>query len=71
MKMEGKENDLLQRIAADEHFGVTLEELQGLMKPELFIGCAAMQTEDFLQNTVAPVLARYEGVTAGENEIKV
>ncbi len=71
VKMEGKENDLLDRIAADEHFGVTKEELEALMKPELFIGCAAMQTEDFLAGTVRPTLARYEGVSADENEIKV
>lgn len=71
VKMEGKENDLLDRIAADDHFGVTREELEGLMKPENFIGCAAMQTEDFLKNTVAPVLEKYSSVNVKENEIKV
>ena len=71
VKMEGKENDLLDRIAADDHFGVTREELEGLMKPENFIGCAAMQTEDFLINTVAPVLEKYSSVNVKENEIKV
>lgn len=34
VKVEGGENDLLERIAADEAFGVTLEELEKILKPE-------------------------------------
>lgn len=59
IKLEGGENDLLARIAADDAFGVTEDELNALMDPRAFIGCAAMQTERFLAHTVTPLLARY------------
>ncbi|MEA4920428.1 MAG: adenylosuccinate lyase [Clostridiaceae bacterium] len=71
IKMEGRENDLLDRIASDEHFGVTKQELDEMMKPQLFIGCSAMQAEDFLKNTLQPILDSYSFVEAKENEIKV
>lgn len=38
VKVEGGENDLLERIAADEAFGVTLEELEKILKPENYTG---------------------------------
>jgi len=59
IKQEGGENDLLARIAGDDAFGVSEAELEGLMEPRAFIGCAALQTERYLAETVAPVLARY------------
>ena len=71
VKMEGKENDLLDRIAADEHFGVTRQELEAVMDPKNYIGCAALQTADYLENVVRPTLAKYADVDAAENEIKV
>ena len=60
IKEEGGENDLLDRIAADAAFGVTRQELEKHMDPAAFTGCAARQTEDFLREEVAPVLARFE-----------
>lgn len=71
VKIEGKPNDLIARIAGDESFGVTEEELNGLLSPEKYIGCAALQTEDFLENCVKPVLTKYEKMHAGEAQIKV
>ena len=44
VKVEGGENDLLERIAADEAFGVTLEELEKILKPENYTGRAKEQT---------------------------
>ena len=45
----------LHRIAADPIFGVTLEELHDIVKPEKYVGRAPQQTEDFLEEVVAPV----------------
>ncbi len=61
IKEEGGENDLLDRIAGDPVFGVAREELEKHMDPAAFTGCAARQTEDFLREEVAPVLARFSG----------
>ncbi|HIU44606.1 MAG TPA: adenylosuccinate lyase [Candidatus Ventrousia excrementavium] len=64
VKMEGGENDLLDRIAADPAFGVTREELEKHMNPADFVGCAPMQVENFLHEQVQPVLEKYQNVSA-------
>lgn len=71
VKVEGGENDLLERIAADEAFGVTLEELEHILKPENYTGRAKEQTEDFLNECIKPVLERYADVESDKPEINV
>ncbi len=71
IKEEGGENDLLERIAADEAFGVTLEELEHLLKPENYTGRAKEQTEDFLNECIKPVLEKYADVESDKPEINV
>ena len=71
IKEEGGENDLLQRIAADDAFGVTLEELENILQPEKYTGRAKEQTEDFLADYVAPVLEKYKDVASDKPEINV
>jgi len=57
VKLEGGKNDLLERILNDPAFGLTEAELRALIDPAKFIGCAPEQTESFLRDHVAPVLA--------------
>ena len=71
VKVEGGENDLLERIAADEAFGVTLEELEHILKPENYTGRAKEQTEDFLSECIKPVLEKYADVESDKPEINV
>jgi len=71
VKEEGGENDLLQRIAGDPLFGVTLEELKEVVKPEKYVGRAPQQTVEFLEETVAPVLTKYSGVSDDAVSINV
>ncbi len=71
IKEEGGENDLLERIAADEAFGVTLEDLEKILQPEKYTGRAKEQTEDFLKEEVAPVLERYAAIEDEKPEINV
>lgn len=56
IKLEGGENDLLERILADSRFGITREELEGLLNIHDFVGCAPQQTEEFINECVKPVL---------------
>ncbi|MDY3747243.1 MAG: adenylosuccinate lyase [Lachnospiraceae bacterium] len=56
VKVEGKANDLLERIAADPAFGMTMEQLEAIMKPENFVGRAPQQVAEFLEGDVYPVL---------------
>ena len=62
VKREGKENDLIARIAADPLFGLTEEEIRAVLDPRLYTGRAASQTEEFCRETVDPLLARYPDV---------
>ena len=71
VKVEGGENDLLERIAADEAFGVTLEELEKILKPANYTGRAKEQTEDFLNECIKPVLEKYADVESDKPEINV
>ena len=71
VKVEGGENDLLERIATDEAFGVTLEELEKILKPENYTGRAKEQTEDFLNECIKPVLEKYADVESDKPEINV
>ena len=71
IKEEGGDCDLLERIAADEAFGVTLEELEKILQPEKYTGRAKEQTEDFLKEEVAPVLEKYSDIESEKPEINV
>ena len=71
IKEEGGENDLLERIANDEAFGVTLEELENILQPEKYTGRAKEQTEDFLSDYVNPVLEKYKDIESDKPEINV
>ncbi len=71
VKRDGGENDLLERIAGDSAFGVTLEELKALLKPENYVGRAPQQTEDFLNETVAQALAPYADMETEKAEINI
>ena len=71
IKEEGGENDLLERIANDEAFGVTLEELLSIISPEKYVGRAPQQTEEFLKEVVEPALAPYSNLATEQAEINV
>ena len=71
VKVEGGENDLLERIAADEAFGVTIEELEKILKPENYTGRAKEQTEDFLNECIKPILEKYADIESDKPEINV
>jgi adenylosuccinate lyase len=59
MKEEGTRPDLLERIAGDSAFGMSLEELRTLAAPLRFVGRAPEQVDRFLAEWVDPVLKRY------------
>lgn len=71
IKEEGGKNDLSQRIAADEAFGITEEELENLLQPANFVGRAPEQTQEFIENDVNPVLEKYADLLGLQVDIKV
>ena len=56
VKVYGKENDLIERIKADETFGLTESEVESLLEPSKFTGMAEYQCEKFVTETVKPLL---------------
>ena len=71
VKVEGKDNDLLERIAADPAFNLTIEELQKSMDPSRYVGRAKEQTTAFITKTVQPVLDEHKEMLGMTAEINV
>ena len=71
VKVEGKENNLLELIAADPAFNMTLEDLQKTMEPSKYTGRAEVQVNAFLKNVVQPVLDDNKEILGMTAEINV
>lgn len=71
VKVEGKDNNLLELIAADPSFNLTLEDLKNAMEPSRYVGRAKEQTETFLAKTVKPVLDERRDLLGVKAEINV
>ena len=71
VKVEGKDNNLLEQIAADPAFNLTLEELQKTMDPKKYVGRAKEQTESFIAKVVNPVLDSHKEMLGMTAEINV
>lgn len=71
VKQEGKENDLVDRIAADSAFGMTKEEIESILEPKNFVGRAPEQTAEFLAEVVQPILDANKDILGLTAEINV
>ena len=71
VKVEGKDNNLLELIAADSAFNLSLEDLQKSMDPLKYVGRAPRQVEVFLRDVVNPVLEANKEVLGMKAEINV
>ena len=71
VKEEGRDNDLLDLIAADEMFHLTKEELEKTMDPSKYTGRASVQVDAFLKNVVNPVLEANKDALGMTAEINV
>ena len=71
VKVEGKANDLLERIANDPAFGITMEELQAIMNPRNFVGRAPEQVTEFLEEVIQPILDENKELLGMSAEINV
>ena len=71
VKIEGKENNLLELIAQDSAFNMSLEELQKTMDPSKYIGRSKEQVDVFLSKVVMPILEENKALIGMEVEINV
>ncbi len=71
IKLGGGDNDLIEKITADERFGISEEEIKSLININEFVGIAPQQTKDFIKDFMDPVLEKYSGMEDAKVEIKV
>ena len=71
VKQKGLDNNLLELIAADESFGLSLEDLKASMDPSKYTGRAEIQVEKYLKDFVNPVLEANKDVLGVKAEINV
>lgn len=71
VKEEGKDNNLLELIAADPSFHLTLSDLEASMQPERYVGRSPKQTEDYINEVVKPILDENKELLGLTAEIKV
>lgn len=71
VKVEGKENDLIERILADDYFKIDKERLVEILDPKNFIGFAAEQTEDFIKEEIDPIIEKNKSLLGMKAELNV
>ena len=71
VKVEGKDNNLLDLIAADPAFNLTIEELRKSMDPSRYVGRAKEQTTAFIEKVVQPILDEHKDMLGIKAEINV
>ena len=71
VKVEGKDNNLLELIAADPAFNLSLDELKKTMDPRKYVGRAPEQVEEFLAEVIAPILEENKELLGVKAEINV
>ena len=71
VKVEGRDNDLLERIAGDPAFKLSLEDLKKSMDPARYTGCAQAQVEKYLKNIIRPILDSNRELLGVSAEINV
>ncbi len=71
VKKHGQTNNLLDLIKADASFGLSAGEIDALLDPAAFTGCAAVQTQDFLESEVKPLLKKYSEYLGQKGDVRI
>lgn len=71
VKENGMDNNLLELIAADPAFNLSLDELKQNMDPKKYVGCAPAQVEIYLDEVIRPLLSANQDVLGMTAEINV
>ena len=71
VKLEGKDNDLLDMLLEDKRFGLTKESLKDILDVRRFVGCAPHQTEEFINKFAKPIIEKNKDLLGLRAEINV
>lgn len=71
VKEKGLDNNLLELIANDPTFPMTLEELEDTMEPSKYVGRSKEQVEEFISEVINPILEENKSLLGIKADIKV
>ena len=71
VKVDGKPNDLIERLINDKNIPLSKEEIENMLNPKDFIGRAPEQVMDFINSEVNPIIEKYKDELGLNVEIKV
>jgi len=71
VKLEGKDNDLIERIVADKDINIDKDRLLELLDPKNFVGFSADQTVEFVETEVKPIVEKYSNLLGIEADLRV
>lgn len=71
VKDEGLDNNLCEKIVSDPMFMITEEEMNVILKPELFTGRSSEQVDEFIKTCVNPILEKYKNILNEKAELTV
>lgn len=71
VKQEGEENDLLERIGADEAFAAVKDRIGEIVDAKKFVGRAPRQTEEFIAKEIQPILDRHKNLLGARGCVEI
>ena len=71
VKVEGKDNNLLELIAADPVFNLSEDKLKEAMNPKLYVGRSSEQVVEFIDEYISPILEKFSADLGEKPDIKV
>lgn len=71
VKVEGGENDLIDRIKKDGMFRPVWDRLDDILDAKKFVGRAPQQTVEFIETEIDPILARHKAELGEQGEVRV
>ena len=71
VKEEGKDNDLIDRVCADDSFGLTREEIDAVLKPIHFVGRSVEQVDEFIREYIDPIRKANQDILNEKAELSV
>ena len=71
VKVEGKDNNLLELIAADPVFNLSEDKLKEAMNPKLYVGRSSEQVVEFIDEYISPILEKFSSDLGEKPDIKV
>lgn len=71
VKVEGKENDLIERLMNDDSLKMDKSKIKEVMDPKNFIGFSPIQTEEFVKNEAQPIIDKYSSLIGLKSDLKV